>query len=59
MTKGNKRMHHESQKGYKKRLRTEQKIIKGWLRGRWIWKASGTYVRKLHGEIGSAAEKAR
>jgi len=57
MTKGNKRLHSESQKGYKKRLRMEQKIIKGWLRGRWIWRTNqrGTYVRAVHGEIGSAA----
>jgi hypothetical protein len=47
MTKGNKRLHHESQKGYKERLRMEKKIIKGWLRGRRIWNplTQGTYVR--------------
>lgn len=54
MTKGNKRLHSESQKGYKKRLRMEKFFIRGYLRGRRIW-AGGTYVRKLHGEIGSAA----
>ena len=57
MTKGNKRLHSESQKGYKKRLRMEKFFIRGYLRGRRIWDPSfkGTYVRKLHGEIGSAA----
>ena len=57
MTKGNNRLHSESQKGYKRRLRMEKKIIKGWLRGCRIWNpmAQGTYVRKLHGEIGAAA----
>jgi len=55
MTKGNKRLHGESQSGYKRRLKREKQLIKGWLRGRRIWNPSikGSYVRSVHGEIGS------
>lgn len=57
MIKGNKRLHHESQAGYRKRLKREKQAVEGWLRGRRIWypAAQGTYVRARHGEIGSRA----
>ena len=57
MTKGNKRLHSESQKSYRGRLKLEKKIIKGWLRGRRIWNpaSKGTYIYKIHGLIGSEA----
>ena len=38
MIKGNKRLPHESQRGYKNRLRREQRYTKGYLRGRRIVK---------------------
>ena len=52
MTKGNKRLAHESQKGYRKRLNRENQLIKGYLRGRRIWSYAEPYERRLHGEIG-------
>ena len=57
MTKGQARLPHESQAGYRKRLKREKQIIKGWLRGRRIWNPAtqGTYSRAEHGEIGSRA----
>ena len=59
MTKGNERLHKESQKGYRARLKMEKKIIKGWLRGRHIWRSYkyGSYNRALHGEIGTKANR--
>ena len=53
MTKGNKRLHHESQKAYKRRLRFEQKYIKGYLRGRRIWNPleRGTLVGSIERNI--------
>jgi len=58
VTKGNKRLHGEKQAAYKNRLKDEKERIKRWLRGRWIWRvgSGGTYVRALHGEIGSRAK---
>lgn len=55
MTKGNKRLPHESQEAYHRRLRNEKFLIRGYLRGRRVWASSvyGTYTRKEHGEIGS------
>ena len=54
-SKGNARLHGESQKGYRKRLKNEGLFIRGYLRGRKIWNsaARGTYIRAEHGEIGS------
>lgn len=58
MTKGNARLHGESQKGYRARLKKEALTIKGYLRGRRVWPLSkGTYVRAEHGEIGSRGGK--
>ena len=53
------RAYGESQKRYRKRLKNEQRITSGYLRGRRIWNSGtkGTYVRALHGEIGSKAIK--
>ena len=52
------RSHGESQKRYRKRLKAEQRITQGYLRGRRIWNPSmqGTYIRAIHGEIGSGAK---
>ena len=56
MTKGNARLHGESQEKYRTRLKNERLLIRGYLRGRRIWPASkGTYIRATHGEIGSRA----
>ena len=53
------RAYGESQKRYRKRLKDEQRITRGYLRGRRIWNSPmvGTYIRKEHGEIGSKAIK--
>ena len=55
------RAYGESQKRYRKRLEAEEKITRGYLRGRRIWNSPmvGTYIRKLHGEIGSKSEGAK
>jgi len=53
MTKGNKRLPHESQKSYRKRLENEKLFIRAWLKGRRIWNPfkQGTYVFRKHGPI--------
>lgn len=55
MTKGNVRLPHESRKNYKKRLHGEKHLIRGYLRGRYIWRSpnKGQYIRAEHGEIRS------
>lgn len=53
------RAHGESQKRYRKRLKRDQQVTRGYLRGRRIWNSPmvGTYIRKEYGEIGSKATK--
>lgn len=48
------RKHGETQKQYRKRLRDEKLLSRAYLRGRYIWHSAskGTYIRKIHGEIG-------
>ena len=57
MTKGQARLPHESQAGYRKRLKKEKLLTRGYLRGRRIWSPNthGTYIRAVDGEIGSRA----
>jgi hypothetical protein len=72
MIKGNKRLSNETFSNYKKRLKDEAKKLKSYLRGRYIWLATdiredwrvihagqGTYIRKIHGNIGSTLQIAR
>jgi hypothetical protein len=63
--KGNKRLENETFKAYKKRVKSEAKKVKTYLRGRLVWLATdirdhwgnvlhegqGTYRRDLHGEL--------
>lgn len=47
-----KRDESESFEDYRKRLKTVRANLKAYLSGRLIWN-TGTYRRKIHGEIGT------
>jgi hypothetical protein len=49
------RKHGESFKAYRARLKNEEYGTKHKMRGRLIWNSAkkGTYIRKIHGPLGS------